>query len=162
MKHIIFYLIFIFAITSCSDGQTIIIDEEVSSNEKLKALDSSKIFSVAKWHKGDAPPRYDAHKDSELVIVKTKMYESQLQKDRHLLLSQLIDKAGNEVDILMILNGEVVSKGKLTLLKKLEPEDLKSVETLSKEVAESIYGDNAKSENILINTYDLKTDLINE
>lgn len=162
MKNLIFYLTILLLTTSCSDSQIVIIDEKVSSNEKLNALDSSEVFSVARWHKGDAPPKYEEFKNSELVIVKTKNYESQLQKERHSQLGQLLKEAENGNDILMILNGVEISKEQLYLLKQLKPQDLNSVERLEKGVAESIYGDNARTENVLINTYELKTDWIDE
>ncbi|MDF9801423.1 hypothetical protein OKW21_006732 [Catalinimonas alkaloidigena] len=162
MKNLIFYLTILLLTSSCSDSQIVIIDEKVSSNEKLNALDSSEVFSVARWHKGDAPPKYAEFKNSELVIVKTKNYESQLQEERHSQLSQLLNEAENGNDILMILNGVEILKEQLHLLKQLKPQDLNSVERLEKGVAESIYGDNARTENVLINTYDLKTDWIDE
>lgn len=162
MKNLIFYLTVLLLTSSCSDSQIVIIDEKVSSNEKLNALDSSEVFSVARWHKGDAPPKYAEFKNSELLIVKTKNYESQLQEERHSQLSQLLNEAENGNDILMILNGVEILKEQLHLLKQLKPQDLNSVERLEKGVAESIYGDNARTENVLINTYDLKTDWIDE
>lgn len=159
MDRSAYSIIIILATISCSNRQTIIIDERVSSRTELEKLDTADIFTYSDWPLGTAPPKYKAY-ETDLIVVMTWKHERQLQNGRHMFLNHFIDLAKKGEDVLIMFNGVEVSEDKLDRLKTLQPKDLKSVDTLKRIAADRILKEQAKSKNVIINTYDLKGDLI--
>jgi len=161
MDRFLYILALIFAVTSCSNKQTIIIDEQVSTLEELSKLDKIDIYSYNDWPLGIAPTKYKDY-TTDLIVVKTWQYERRLQNERQIFLKHFIDLAKKGDDILIMFNGIEVTYDKLERLNVLQSKDLQSVDTLKRIAAERIFGEEAKSANLIINTYDLKNDLIKE
>ena len=161
MDRLTYLSIIIFATVSCSHKETVIIDEQISNRSELEKLDSVDIYTYSDWPLGTAPPKYKEY-ETDLIVVRTWKQERQLQTERHIFLNHFIDLAKETNDILIMYNGVEVTDDKLDRLKTLQPKDLKSVDTLKRIAAARIFKEQAKSKNVIINTYDLKADLIKE
>jgi hypothetical protein len=159
MSKIILFLFIGLVVHSCNKNNTIIIDQEVSTQKQLSQLDTSEIFFYIEWPADALPKNYKKYKNN-VIVVTTKSFEAKLQKERYILLNNIINEAEINNNILVMFNGVEVIKDKLHKLRELEPKDLYSVTIDDEKKAKKMLGEQAKSKNVIINTYDLKTDLI--
>ena len=156
MKHILFIIILFLTLLSCSRRETIFIDDVEQSKEQLERLNSSEIFSYTKYRPGEAPPHYYKGNDTTVIVVKTKKVETRLQKQRHALLNRFLDSVDIGKDILMVLNGIMVSKDLQLKFRKLSADQLDNVMTMELQAAKELYGPPARPITLVINTYDPK------
>ena len=143
---------------SCNQETTIIIDGVKSSQSDLNFLSSEEIqWQVTSYPGQPYPSDYKSYENTILIEVRTKKFESQLQKQRKKSLVKMIDSiVVNDLTYLIMLNGIQVDSSKLEGLKKLSSDKLKSVTHQSKKVSERIFKDLAGEVNLIVNTYDLK------
>jgi hypothetical protein len=163
MRKLLLIILLSLTLFGCSSKRTIIIDEVVQSEKKLKQLRSSEIFSYSKWLPGEAPPAYRKWNKSILIIVKTKKVEEGLQKQRHEMLNRFLDSVDNGLDILIVQDGMLVLPDAQKNLRMIIPNQLSNAYIMEEAAAKELYGTPARRINLIINTYNEKTnDLENE
>ncbi|QSS96653.1 hypothetical protein [Psychroflexus sp. ALD_RP9] len=135
------------------------IDDKISTLDNLKKLDSTDIYRINEYY-NYPPPKYKKFKSDKLTIVITKKYEQKLQQKRLKKLNDYILKALRGEDILFNLNGVIVPNEKVRKLLELKNENLRIVSVEKPNAVLKIWEVKPKKINILINTYDFKTELI--
>ena len=155
------YLLLSFSVIlfSCNRNHNILIDDKISTVDNLNNLDSIDIYRVNEYY-NYAPPNYKKFKSDKLTIVITKSYEQKLQQKRLRKLNDYILKALKGDDILFNLNGVIVPNEKIRKLLKLKNENLRIVTEEKPSAVLKLWEVKPKKTNILINTYDFKTELI--
>ena len=144
---------------SCNENHIVLIDDKISTLENLNKLDSSDIYRVREYY-DYAPQDYEKFKSDKLTIVITNKYEKILQQKRLKKLNDYILKALKGDDILFNLNGVIVPDEKIRKLLELNNEDLRTVSVEKPSLVLKLWEVKPKKINILINTYDFRTELL--
>jgi len=162
MKVLISVIILLGLISCESPEPVVFIDEKQTTIEKLNSLDTSMLYSVDEWPAGVVPEKWKKHNDNGVIIVHTKEFNQKLENERYELLKQKVNEAisGNSKNMLFYFNGIKVPDNKLNKLTELMPSQLKSISIMDLESGRVYYKNEARAENIVINTKDFDTSLI--